>query len=159
MLFEGRLDRAMLASACPDLAERVVFCCGPDGFRRQARQIHEGWSPQAEHPFLEESFGGEAIELPEIGEWRIDFATSRVTAEGSGTVTLLDVARQRGVSIQADCEAGICGTCRCRVSKGAWRVAANSADPERSVLSPEEQAQGFVLACSTSPIGSVEVEL
>jgi hypothetical protein len=45
------------------------------------------------------------------------------------------------------------------VVTGDWRIAANAADRDRSVLSDEEKAANVVLACSTSPIGDVVVEL
>lgn len=157
----GRLDQAMLETVCPDLAERVVFCCGPDGFRDKAREIHEAWEAVPKHPFLEETFGPDrsAAPLPEIGAFNVSFLKSGKTAAGKGTTTLLALARQAGVAVPADCEAGICGTCRCRLVSGDWRIAANAADPERSALSEAEKHQGYVLACSTSPIGNVEIEL
>lgn len=159
--FVGRLDQPMLETVCPDLAERVVFCCGPDGFREKAREIHETWPVVPKHAFLEETFGPDrsATPLPEIGDYRVSFLKSGKAAAGQGTVTLLALARQAGVTVPADCEAGICGTCRCRLVSGDWRIAANAADPERSVLSEAEKQDGYVLACSTSPIGDVEIEL
>ncbi|MGO4834448.1 2Fe-2S iron-sulfur cluster-binding protein [Rhizobiaceae sp. 2RAB30] len=73
--------------------------------------------------------------------------------------TLLAAARQAGIEVPSDCEAGICGTCRCTVTAGEWRIAANAADLERSVLSDEEKAANVVLACTTSPMGPVAVDL
>ncbi|WP_054312804.1 MOSC N-terminal beta barrel domain-containing protein [Mesorhizobium sp. 1M-11] len=156
----GRLDDAMMHAICPDLAGRAVLCCGPDGFRTKAREIYEGWSSTPEFPFLEETFGPDrsAMPLPEIGNYQVSFLKAGKSVSGSGTVTLLELARKIGVDLTSDCEAGICGSCRCKVVSGEWRVAANAADPERSVLSQSEKDEGYVLACSTSPIGDVCVE-
>ncbi|PLP58850.1 ferredoxin [Mesorhizobium loti] len=156
----GRLDAAVVQAVCPDLAERAVLCCGPDGFRTKAREIYEGWSPEPEFPFLEETFGPDraAEPLPEIGAYQVSFVQSGKSVDGSGTVTLLELARKVGVVLPSDCEAGICGSCRCKVVSGEWRVAANAADPDRAVLSQAEKDEGYVLACSTSPIGDVCVE-
>lgn len=156
----GRLDAAMMQAVCPDFAERAVLCCGPDGFRTRAREIYEGWHTQPEFPFLEETFGPDraAMPLPEIGAYKVSFVKAGKSISGSGTVTLLELARKVGVELTSDCEAGICGSCRCKVVSGEWRVAANAADPERSVLSQSEKDDGYVLACSTSPIGEVAVD-
>jgi uncharacterized protein YcbX/ferredoxin-NADP reductase len=160
-VFKGRLDAEMLRAVCPDLSDRLVFCCGPDGFRETARQIYEAWLPAPNHPFLEESFGPDrsAAPLPEIGAFSVSFLKSGKSASGEGAVTILNLARKAGIQLHADCEAGICGTCRCKVLSGEWRIASNAADPDRAALSPAEKQAGYVLACSTNPIGNVEVDL
>lgn len=160
-VFAGRLDHGMLYAACPDLSDRVVLCCGPDGFREQARRIFEAWQPEPLLPYLEETFGPDrsAAPLPEIGAYSVSFVKSQKTMSGEGAVTVLELARQAGVKIPADCEAGICGTCRCKVVSGEWRIASNAADADRSALSDAEKQEGYILACSTNPIGAVQVDL
>lgn len=160
-VFTGRLDAAMLRMACPDLADRAVLCCGPDGFRDKAREIFEAWQPAPKRTFLEETFGPDrsAEPLPEIGAYRVSFRKSGKQISGEGTVTVLELARRAGVALPADCEAGICGTCRCRLISGDWRIASNSADRDRAVLPEEEKREGYILACSTNPIGDVVVDL
>lgn len=158
----GRLDAAMLAMVAPDLADRSVLCCGPDGFRALVRELHAGWPGPVSGSYAEESFGGvkvAASELPPIGRYDVAFVNSGGTASGEGARTLLDLARDRGIIIPSDCEAGICGTCRCRVRSGQWQLAENCADPARNALSDKEKQDGFVLACSTNPVGRVDVEL
>jgi hypothetical protein len=160
-VLSGRLDEGPLRAACPDLAERLVFCCGPDGFRSKARQIYEDWQPTPKHPFLEETFGPDRSAAPEteIGAYKVSFLKSGKSVEGEGAVTVLELARKAGVELPADCEAGICGTCRCKVVSGEWRIAPNAADPERAALSDEEKQSGYILACSTNPVGAVELEI
>ncbi|NGN40250.1 MOSC domain-containing protein [Mesorhizobium sp. CGMCC 1.15528] len=160
-VLSGRLDEGVLRAACPDLAERLVFCCGPDGFRSKARQIYEDWQPTPKHPFLEETFGPDRSAAPEaeIGTYTVSFLKSGKSVEGEGAVTVLELARKAGVELPADCEAGICGTCRCKVVSGEWRIAPNAADPERAALSDEEKQSGYILACSTNPVGAVELDI
>ncbi|MFK4259592.1 MOSC N-terminal beta barrel domain-containing protein [Agrobacterium tumefaciens] len=163
-LVQGRLDAAMLADVCPDIAERVAMCCGPSGFRESARAIHTELSPPGA-VFLEESFGADVGALPVVGDadYHVTFGrpggSSDVVTEGKGSATLLELARQNDVAINADCEAGICGACRCRIVSGEWVLAANCADPERSVLDDDEKLRGMVLACTTRPLGAVVVDL
>lgn len=161
VIHAGRLDATILREICPDLSERTVFCCGPAGFRAAARSLCEAWQPAPPRAFLEESFGadGDGQELPPIGSYSVTFRRSGKLVAGGGTTTILAAAREAGIELRSDCEAGICGTCRCTVSEGDWRIAANAADRERSVLSDEEKSAGVVLACSTSPIGAVTVDL
>lgn len=158
-LFRGRLDAAMLAETCPDISGRVTMCCGPSGFREAARRLHSELAPKA--PYLEESFGTGAGDTPiaVIKPYKVVFRKSDVVTSGDNPSTLLDIARRSGVSIAADCEAGICGTCRCQVLSGEWGLAANCADPSRSVLTEDEKQAGFVLACSTRPVGDVIIDL
>lgn len=157
----GRFDETMAQIVCPDLSERIAFCCGPTGFRNKVRDVCTSLAAQPALAYLEESFGADesAVDLPPIGRYSVSFQRSGKTVEGEGTTTLLALARGAGVKIQSDCEAGICGSCRCTVVTGDWRIAANAADRDRSVLSDEEKAANVVLACSTSPIGDVVIEL
>jgi uncharacterized protein YcbX/ferredoxin-NADP reductase len=157
--YKGRLDEIMLANICPDIRDRVTFCCGPDGFRQAVRAMHRALAPNA--TYLEESFGSDlpAVVEDEVLSYQVMFRKSGIVAEGKGPETLLDIARTLNIPVHADCEAGICGTCRCRVVSGDWILAANCADPERTVLSAEEKHEGYVLACSTRPIGSLIVDL
>jgi len=161
VVHHGRLAAAMIGDVCPDFRERTVFCCGPTGFRNAARALHRAWQPAPTGPFLEESFGADPDEAEPapIGDYTVVFSRSGKVATGTGAVTLLELARREGIALAADCEAGICGTCRCRVTSGEWRIAPNAADREQSVLSDEEKQQGYVLACSTNPVGKVEIAL
>lgn len=151
-LFSGRLDAGMLAAICPDITDRVTLCCGPAGFRKVAKALQQDMAPGA--TFLEESFGADA-DLP-VAETAEPYT---VRFLGSGKTTLLEIARGQNVALPADCEAGICGTCRCRVIEGGWQLSAHCADRERLALTDAEKQEGYVLACTTRPIGNVVIDL
>src|SRR5262249_40078390 len=51
----GRVGRARLRLAVPDLARREVFCCGPEGFTDALRRIHRAEGGEAGR-FHTESF-------------------------------------------------------------------------------------------------------
>jgi CDP-4-dehydro-6-deoxyglucose reductase len=60
----------------------------------------------------------------------------------SGNGSVLSAALNAGVTLPSDCRQGACGTCRIRLIEG--RVAY---DELPMALMPEDEAQGFALAC------------
>lgn len=158
-LIYGRLDERMLMSVCPDIGDRLTLCCGPEGFRTTARSLHAKLAPESR--FSEESFGqanDQAVEDVEA-PFAIHFVRSGKTATGTGSQTLLDLARLNHIPLESDCEAGICGKCRCRIIEGDWQVSARCADPSRAVLSNDEKSRNYVLACTTRIAGPGVVDL
>ena len=75
------------------------------------------------------------------------------TAEIAVGELLLDVLEREGLPIIGACRTGVCGSCKCRLVDG--EVESASALP----LTPEEQAAGYVLACSSRAKGDLAVEL
>lgn len=77
----------------------------------------------------------------------------RSAAVASGT-SLLDAAGAAGITLAAPCGGeGVCGECRTRIASGAVERVA------RGGLSPDEIAQGWVLACSSRVTGDVTVHV
>jgi ferredoxin len=70
---------------------------------------------------------------------RVDVAEHR-----SGT-TILQTARQLGMSPPFSCEAGNCATCMARLVDGEVRMMANNA------LSDDEVTDGWILTCQAVP--------
>jgi ring-1,2-phenylacetyl-CoA epoxidase subunit PaaE len=66
--------------------------------------------------------------------------------------TLLEAAEEAGVEIASLCRAGVCGTCRVRVTDGAL-------DCESSALDADEVNAGFVLACVATAQSDCEVDV
>ena len=65
----------------------------------------------------------------------------------------LDGLLRAGVPIVAACRAGVCGSCKCKVTHGEVERASTA------TLTEEDLAAGMVLACSTQARGDVEVDL
>jgi ferredoxin-nitrite reductase len=67
---------------------------------------------------------------------------------------MLEVLEKAGLSADSLCRSGNCGTCKQKLVSGAV-----SYEGAISGLSAEEQAAGYVLACSAHPIGQVVLDL
>ena len=66
------------------------------------------------------------------------------TSHRSGT-TILQTARQLGLTPPSSCEAGNCATCMARLLEGSVVMRVNDA------LTPEEVDEGWVLTCQAVP--------
>ncbi len=74
----------------------------------------------------------------------LDGRTRKVAFNGAN---ILDSARESGLPAPFACKAGVCATCRARVTAGKVEMAA------RYGLSDEEVADGYVLTCQSVPVG------
>jgi ferredoxin len=90
----------------------------------------------------------------------IIIASMRVTIELDGRVettehhpgtTILQAARQMGMSPPTSCEAGNCATCMAKVVEGSATMHVNDA------LEDDEVADGWVLTCQAVPTTPVRV--
>jgi NAD(P)H-flavin reductase/ferredoxin len=85
-------------------------------------------------------------------------ATVRVNGrsiEAGPRETLLQAALRHGIGFPSSRRRGSCGTCRCRVTEGRVKELTETS----YLLSAQELAQGYVLACQSVPVGDVSVEV
>ncbi len=151
---QGRLDQEWLRALCPDLSERTVYLCGPTQFMQDMEQnaLALGVDPSQFH---QESFTPIEAHTEKGGGGSVQF---EVPAFGVATqveqgATLADVLEENGVPIIIACRSGMCGSCKCKVTKG--EVSRTSTE----TLTEEELAQGYTLACSSQIQSDVEVSL
>ena len=161
-LFNGMLDRVRcddaILSLVPDSSEvSDWFICGPGPMM-----------DAAEGALLDRNIPRERIHIERFTADRPPEAVSRemeqlqTQAEGvTVSVTLdgrtrriaftagniLDSARESGLPAPFACKAGVCATCRARVTRGKVEMAA------RYGLTDEEVADGYVLTCQSVPLG------
>lgn len=121
-LSHGRIDADSLSMLAPDLHQRRVYACGPDGFVAAARALaadravafrSEAFTPPPRVVFEDE---GEAP-----GHVRITLANSGRTLEVLRGTSLLTALEDAGLKPASGCRMGICNTCACGKRAGSTR--------------------------------------
>ena len=161
-LFNGMLD----AARCGEAVDRLVvdpgsvdawFICGPGPMMDAAEAVlvergiaHErihierftagrpSAAIEAQIAALQEEAAGHMISVT------LDGRTRKVEFDGS---SILDSARAAGLPAPFACKAGVCATCRAKVTSGKVEMAAHYG------LTDEEIADGYVLTCQSVPAG------
>jgi ferredoxin-NADP reductase len=152
--FPGHINEALLTTIAPDLTHASCFLCGPppmiDALRATLEsigvpktQIHfeifqAAVAASAGKPAAVEE--EEAAPVPRAHQAR--FERSGLTMPVDPEQTLLEAAEAAGAPIPSLCRAGVCGTCRTRVTSG--RV-----DCASQTLDAQDREDGFVLPCVT----------
>jgi ring-1,2-phenylacetyl-CoA epoxidase subunit PaaE len=161
-LFNGMLDRARCDEAIGQLVPDAGgvdgwFICGPGPMMDAAEGALLDRNVPRERIHIErftadrpaESVTREIAELQTKAEGvsvavTLDGRTRRVPFTAGN---LLDSARAAGLPAPFACKAGVCATCRAKVTKGKVEMAA------RYGLTDEEVAAGYVLTCQSVPLG------
>ena len=121
-LRHGRIDAQSLSILAPDLHQRRVFACGPDGFVAAARALaadravafrSEAFTPP---PLVMFEDAGEAP-----GHVRITLANSGRTLDVPRGTSLLTALEDAGLKPASGCRMGICNTCACGKRAGSTR--------------------------------------
>ena len=160
-LASGRLDADLLAETTAGLNDYQIFLCGPSGYIDAVHGLLD--TPRyVGVPLHEERFSPSANPIASdsdsLTETRSsDFALS-VPAFGTQTTigateTLLDVLEREGLPIIGACRAGVCGSCKCKVESGEVQSSSTMA------LTPEQVAEGYVLACSSQARSDVQLTI
>ncbi len=161
-LLNGMLDRSTCEAAIeafvPDAQEvDAWFICGPGPMMdsAEAALVEAGVAHDRIH--IERFTAGRpsaglAAAMAELQQQAaglqmavtIEGRTRKVAFDGSN---ILDSARQAGLPAPFACKAGVCATCRARVTAGEVSMAA------RYGLTDEEIEAGYVLTCQSVPKG------
>jgi glycine betaine catabolism B len=159
----GRICEKMIADCVPDVLERAVYLCGPDGFMVDNKQHLQNLGvPYCQLRF--ESFTVNASKTPEqadpqhstvgrptrnqTGCHRIRFAKSGKTVTADGAITLLDLAEKSGITINHECRAGNCGECMVKCLKGSIEMTG------QAEIDDIDRKKGWVYACCAYPVSN-----
>jgi ring-1,2-phenylacetyl-CoA epoxidase subunit PaaE len=161
-LFNGMLNRERLEEAIPALVPDAAevdgwFICGPGPMMDAAEGALLDRNVAKDRIHIErftadrppESVSREIAELQTKAEGvtvavTLDGRTRRVQFTAGN---ILDSARSAGLPAPFACKAGVCATCRAKVTRGKVEMAA------RYGLTDDEVAAGYVLTCQSVPLG------
>ena len=157
MLNRERLDEA-IAALVPDAASvDGWFICGPGPMMDAAEEALLDQHLPKDRIHIERFTAGRPV-----GAVAQEIAQLQTQAEGvQVSVTLdgrtrrvpftagniLDSAREAGLPAPFACKAGVCATCRAKVTRGKVEMAVHYG------LTDEEVAEGYVLTCQSVPVG------
>ena len=161
-LFNGMLSRERLDEAIPALVPDAAevdgwFICGPGPMMDAAEGALLDLNVPKERIHIERftadrpagSFSAAIEQLQTQAEGvsvavTLDGRTRRVPFTAGN---ILDSVRAAGLPAPFACKAGVCATCRAKVTTGKVEMAA------RYGLTDEEVAAGYVLTCQSVPLG------
>ena len=162
-LFNGRIDSSKLSAYADRLfspqAIHAYFLCGPGTMMEEITSGLtalgvEGNRIHLEHFTVDTVSSSERPKpAPQVAAGT---AVVTVIMDGrrrsftmtQGDETLLDAATAAGIDLPYSCCGGVCSTCRTKVISGEVVMAENYA------LEAWEVAEGYVLACQSSPVTS-----
>jgi ring-1,2-phenylacetyl-CoA epoxidase subunit PaaE len=161
-LFNGMLDRARCDEAIENLIDdpKAVsdwFICGPGPMMDAAEAALVDKGVDRDRIHIERFTAGRpsavlAAQMQALQEQAAGL-TVNVTLDGRtrkvefSQANILDSARAAGLPAPFACKAGVCATCRAKVTSGKVEMAA------RYGLTDEEVAAGYVLTCQSVPAG------
>jgi ring-1,2-phenylacetyl-CoA epoxidase subunit PaaE len=161
-LFNGMLDRARCEEAIDHLVPGAAdvdswFICGPGPMMDAAEGALLDRNIARERIHIERFIadrppGAVTREIAEL-QTKAEGVTVAVTLDGRTRKVpftagnILDSARASGLPAPFACKAGVCATCRAKVTQGKVEMAA------RYGLTDEEVAAGYVLTCQSVPLG------
>ena len=149
----GRLDAARLKALLPAPTNARAYLCGQKTYRAEV----SGWLREAgfaEDTIIQEDFTPlQSDTAAGAARFRLDVPGFGKHAEIGDGELLLDVLEREGLPIIGACRTGVCGACKCTLIDG--EIERGSTMP----LSPEEQAAGLVLACSSRARSDLTIAL
>lgn len=155
----GRISKELLQMAIPDIAERVVMCCGPAPFMRAGKSITGELGVPAQN-YHEESFEAAVIEeapaptteAVEANIFNVQFSKQNKSVEVSADQTVLSCAKKAGVRLPSSCASGICGTCKSKLVSGSVDMKHDGGIRQREIDA------GFFLPCCSKPLSDLVIE-
>ncbi|MEO0493185.1 MAG: 2Fe-2S iron-sulfur cluster-binding protein [Actinomycetota bacterium] len=153
--FLAGVERGLFPAA-PD----HVFLCGPEALVETITEAHDRLGLPADRIHIELFTSAQSGRAPNRARGPIDdsidpVATGQVTLEGRTSTfsvlpddTLLSAIQRARPDVPFACEAGVCSTCRSKVTDGTVEMAATYG------LVPGEADAGFILTCQATPTTS-----
>ncbi|AYG68357.1 MULTISPECIES: hybrid-cluster NAD(P)-dependent oxidoreductase [unclassified Rhizobium] len=155
----GRISSEFLKLAVPDIAERIVMCCGPAPFMAAARSITAALGVPKSN-YIEESFDAAVIDEPGLDveaqpagkTHQVEFAKQKRTLEVPFDQTVLTAAKRGSVRLPSSCSNGMCGTCKSKLVSGSVEMNHNGGIRQREIDA------GMFLPCCSKPLSDLVID-
>lgn len=149
--YQGKLDANKLHSLVPDIHQRTILMCGPQGYMDAAKTWFNILNVNPEKVFHEQyhAMPAPSTEQQNIGNHQLNVNGKEVSIKKGQTV--LDALENEGVPIFAACRAGVCGSCKCQGESDRIERMTTG------VLTQEELEQGYFLACASHVNGDMSM--
>ncbi len=161
----GRVSSETLRALAPDLAERVVYACGPPGYLASLRTVlaeldydMAGYHQETftfadltaeERPATVEPTGTTDADRTTFS---VEFVRSARTIRCAADQYVLDAALAAGIRHPSSCTQGLCSTCKTTLLEGSVDMRHNGG------IRAKEIAQGKVLLCCSTPLTDLRLE-
>ncbi|MET1256498.1 FAD-binding oxidoreductase [Aliikangiella maris] len=163
----GRVNKNILLDVVPDIQERVIFCCGPDGFMDQVKQSlgqldfnmenyhDETFDPGGKKKAKLEKQQAEQQQAPEeaVKLFKLTLKKSGITVDVTTQDALLEKIESTGVAIESACREGDCGCCKVR------KISGDTVTTNDSGLDKQSEQEGFILTCTSHVRSDVELDI
>ncbi|MDP9813105.1 ferredoxin-NADP reductase [Rhizobium tibeticum] len=155
----GRITPEFMKLAVPDIADRVVMCCGPAPFMAAARSISADLGVPPGN-YIEESFDAAVIDEPgllveEVAAnkvFQVEFTKQSRKIDVSSEQTVLSAAKKSGARLPSSCSNGVCGTCKSKLVSGSVEMNHNGGIRQREIDA------GMFLPCCSKPLSDLVVD-
>jgi glycine betaine catabolism B len=164
----GRVNKNLLDDLVPDLKERTVFCCGPDGFMQQVKNSlqqlgfdmanyhDETFDPGGKRKAklaAEKLVVAEKVKDKPMGPFNLTFSKTGKTIQIERDEILLERIEAEGIAIESACHAGNCGSCQVR------KVCGETQTLNEIGLHQERKDKGYILTCTTRVTSDLVLDL
>ena len=147
-----RLAVEQLPTVIPGLLDAEVFTCGPVAYMNQIATTLQQAGLPSERIHLEDFGPVLPSASAATSSYRVHASRYDKTAEAKPGQSLLDALEAEQLPIIGACRAGVCGSCKCKVTSGKTETS------RFDTLTEQEVKEGYVLACSTFAQSDVTVE-
>jgi ferredoxin-NADP reductase len=167
----GRINSTVLKDMVSDINDRVVFCCGPEGFMEQVKSSLNDIGFNMEH-YHDESFdpGGKKkakraanvqnkvelikpVEIVVSPIYTLKLKKSNLELDVKPNDILLEKLEEANVDIASSCRGGNCGACHVKKISGETTTETNFG------LTDENKREGRILTCTTKLLSNVELDI
>lgn len=157
----GRITRELLTQTIPDLAARRIHLCGPVPMMEATKAILAELGVPPDN-LKTEQFGAVKPAPAAAGTGlkptataagpQVTFSTNNKSAKIHVGQTVLELSEELGIGIENSCRVGTCGICKVKMTSGEVTMEIEDS------LTPEDKANGIILACQAKPKGDIAVE-